>query len=172
MSEAAGVASGALVGVAPRATEPSDRPFLLALYRSTREREMALVPWSLDQKEAFVRMQFEAQDRYYREQFASASFDVVEREGSPIGRLYVDRRETELRVIDITLAPAERGRGIGTALLGRILEEARSSGRMVSIHVEAENPAMRLYRRLGFDQVGDDGVYRFMVCRPGTPDAG
>ncbi len=172
MPGAAGVASRALEGVALRASAPSDGPFLLALYRSTREREMALVPWSSRQKEAFVRMQFEAQDRHYREQFASASFDVVEREGSPIGRLYVDRREKELHVIDITLAPAERGRGIGAALLQGILEEARSSGKVVSIHVEAENPAMRLYRRLGFELVGDAGVYRFMVCRPGMPDAG
>jgi ribosomal protein S18 acetylase RimI-like enzyme len=172
MSGAGGIASEALAGVTLRASEPSDRSFLIALYRSTREREMALVPWPPEQKEAFVRMQFEAQDRYYREQFPSARFDVVEREGSPIGRLYVDRRDKELRVIDITLAPAERGRGMGAALLRGVLEEARASGRMVSIHVEAENRAVRLYRRLGFEWIRDDGVYRLMVCRPGIPDAG
>jgi len=133
---------------------------------------MGLVPWSPEEKQAFIRMQFEAQDRYYRTEFAGASFDLVERNRSPIGRLYVDRNETEIRVIDITLAPQERGRGVGASLLRTVIEEARLSGKEVSIHVEAQNPALTLYRRLGFEQVRDDGVYLFMVCRPAMPDEG
>ncbi len=169
----AAVAAGARASVCLRASEPSDRPFLLALYGTTREKELALVPWSAEQKEAFLRMQFEAQDRHYRQEFAAARFDIVERRGSPgkpIGRLYVDRRQDAIHVLDITLVPLERGRGIGTSLLTEILDQARSSGRIVSLYVEAENPAMRLYQRLGFRQVGDEGFYRFMVCRPGAPD--
>lgn len=128
------------------------------------------MPWSAEQKDAFLRMQFDAQDRYYRMEFGKARFDVVERIGSPIGRLYVDRRPDEIHVLDITLAPEERRKGIGTSLLAKILEEARAEGKNVSIYVEAENPAMRLYQRLGFQRVRDEGFYRFMVCRPEAPD--
>ncbi len=123
----AGLVDGAVASLDLRASELSDRPFLLALYGSTREKELAQVPWSAEQKDAFLRMQFDDQERYYRMVFGKARFDVVERRGSPIGRLCVDRRPGEIHVLDITLAPEERGKGIGTSLLGG--DSGRGAGR-------------------------------------------
>jgi len=74
-----------------RPAADGDRDFLLRVYASTREEELRLVDWSTEQKAAFVRMQFEAQDSYYREHYASAAFDVIEVDGEPAGRLYVAR---------------------------------------------------------------------------------
>ncbi|HEX9375501.1 MAG TPA: GNAT family N-acetyltransferase [Actinomycetota bacterium] len=140
-----------------RPARPEDRDFLLAVYASTRAEEMAIVPWTDEQKDAFVRFQFEAQDRHYREHFARASFDVVLVGGDPAGRLYVDRGPAEIRVVDIAILPEFRGAGVGGMLLGELLNEAERTGRKVSIHVERFNRAIGLYRRMGFTPVADAG---------------
>lgn len=139
-----------------------DRDFLLQVYASTREEELRLVDWSAEQKAAFVHMQFEAQDTDYRRNYEDASFDVIEVDGEPAGRLYVDRRADDIRIIDITLLPEYRGRGIGTGLIRGLLDEAATDRKRLSIHVEVNNPARRLYERLGFVQVEERGLYLLM----------
>jgi len=133
---------------------------------------MALVDWSPGEVEAFLRMQFRAQDTYYREQFPDASYDLVVADGVPMGRLYLDRRADEVRILDIALLPEHRGKGIGSRLMTTILNEAKESGLPVRIHVERSNPAMRLYRRLGFSKVEDQGVYWLMVWYPEPGEGG
>lgn len=152
-------------GVVLRPATDDDREFLVGLYASTRAAELDQVQWQPGQREAFVRMQFDLQDRQYREHNPRGSFDVIEADGRPVGRLYVDRRPTDIRIVDVALVPEHRGRGIGTALLGRILDEAAASGRTASIHVEVTNPAAALYERLGFEVVAELGVYRLMEWR-------
>ena len=149
-----------------RPASADDRDFLLQVYASTREEELRLLDWSAEQKAAFVRMQFEAQDAYYREHYEPATFDVIEVDGVPAGRLYVARWENELRIVDIALLPQYRGRGIGTDLLRALLDEASRAGKRVSIHVERNNPARRLYERLGFRPVGEQGVYLLLEASP------
>ncbi|RMH20876.1 MAG: N-acetyltransferase [Acidobacteria bacterium] len=149
-----------------RPIDDRDLPFLRRLYASTRQQELAPVPWSEEQKEAFLRFQFDAQHAYYQEQFPGAAFDLVLRGEEAIGRLYVDRREEEIRLIDVALLPEHRGRGIGGALMRRLLAEARGAGKKVRIHVEHNNPAQRLYRRLGFRRIEDQGVYHLMEWSP------
>ena len=146
-----------------RPVEPSDRVFLVDLYASTRESELALVPWDVTTKRAFVEHQFTAQDAHYRTHYPGATLDVIEVDGQPAGRLYVHRGPSDIRIMDIALAPAFRGRGIGTALLNDLIEEAADGGRMLSIHVEQNNPARRLYERLGFEPAGEHGVYLLYV---------
>jgi ribosomal protein S18 acetylase RimI-like enzyme len=50
-------------------------------------------------------------------------------------------------------------RGIGTKLLRELQDEAHTAGKVLTIHVEKFNPALRLYQRLGFQQIEDKGVY-------------
>jgi ribosomal protein S18 acetylase RimI-like enzyme len=140
--------------VALRPVEPSDERFLAALYASTRERELALVPWTDEQRAAFVWSQFQAQSAHYAG-YEGAAYSVVEVDGEPAGRLYLARWPEEVRVVDIALLPAFRGRGIGTRLLRDVL--AQAGGRRVTIHVERDNPARRLYERLGFAPVPGEG---------------
>jgi ribosomal protein S18 acetylase RimI-like enzyme len=149
-----------------RPAEPGDRDFLLRVYASTREEELRLVDWDDEQKAAFVQQQFEAQDSYYREHYHPATFDVIEVDGQPAGRLYVARWEDEIRIVDIALLPEHRGRGIGTALMNDLLEEGVRTGKRVSIHVERNNPARRLYERLGFVESADRGVYLLLEAAP------
>ena len=124
-----------------------------------------LVDWAPGAREAFLTMQFTAQDAEYRRLNPHGSFDVIEVAGVPAGRLYVDRREGDHRVVDIALVPAYCGRGIGGALLAELQRQAAAEGRIVSVHVEAQNRAGRLYERLGFEPAEDLGVYRRMEWR-------
>ncbi len=143
------------------ATE-ADRDFLLELYASTREQELAQVDWDEGARQAFVEHQFSAQDQHYRSNYPGATLDVIEVEGERAGRLYVYRGEEDIRIMDIAVAPEFRGRGIGTALIEELMAEAGSTGRSLSIHVEMQNPARALYERLGFVAVGEHGVYVLM----------
>jgi len=149
------------------ATE-ADRDFLLSVYASTREEELAQVEWEEGAREEFLEHQFSAQDHHYRTNYPGATFDVIEVDGERAGRLYVHRGTGEIRIMDIALAPAFRGRGIGTALLRELMDEAGGSGRALSIHVEANNPARRLYERLGFVPAGEHGIY--VLMRWGQPN--
>jgi ribosomal protein S18 acetylase RimI-like enzyme/precorrin-6B methylase 2 len=140
-----------------------DQPFLFALYASTRAAELERVPWPAEQKHAFLVHQFGAQQKSYFGDYPGAEYLIVRAGERDAGRLYVRRTPEEIHVIDILLAPEFRGRGIGTVVLGGLLREAESGGRSVTIHVERDNPALRLYRRLGFVQ-GDskNELYHFM----------
>lgn len=160
-------ASNPLDGVTLRPRRDDDCDFLRALYAGTRTREMEVVPWSDDEKQAFLAMQFEAQTRHYDEFYSDAEFLIVETDDGPIGRLYLQRRNDEIRVVDIALVTSARSRGIGGALMRQVLKEARQRRVPCRIHVEADNPAMRLYRRLGFREVDENGVYRLMEWNPG-----
>ena len=155
-----------------RPVSSSDRDFLLRVYASTREEELAPVSWTEAEKAAFIEQQFEAQDRHYREHYAGASLDVVEWDGAPAGRLYVARWSDEIRIMDIALLPEFRGRGIGTALLRALLNEASAAGKRLTIHVEKFNPARRLYERLGFAEAADRGVYVLMEATPSSSRQG
>jgi ribosomal protein S18 acetylase RimI-like enzyme len=145
-----------------RPVEPGDEEFLFRVYASTRQEELERVGWSEAQKTAFLRQQFEAQSRYYREHYPEASFDIILAGGYPAGRLYVARWPEGIRIVDIALLPKYRGVGIATKLLKALISESETSGKPLSIHVERFNPALRLYRRLGFRQKADKGVYLLM----------
>lgn len=149
-----------------RTAGDSDLPFLFRLYGSTREEELAQTGWSSDQKDAFLRMQFEAQHRYYHEQYPDADYLVVQKDDIDIGRIYLHRRADELRLIDIALIPETRNQGLGGKLLMDLLDEGLASALPVRIHVENYNPAMHLYLRLGFKPIADRGVYQLMEWQP------
>lgn len=136
-----------------RNTLPDDEPFLLAVYGSARAEELALVPWSDEQRDAFLKMQLTAQHAYYREHFPDADYKVILQNGELVGRLYILRRDEGIRIMDITLLPEQRNRGVGTFLIQELLNEGRATGRSVRIFVENFNPSLRLFQRLGFSVI-------------------
>lgn len=170
-------ATGASADMAPRAPFPvppslaadgitfrrqtdADRPFVTRLYCSLRWHELQRISWTDTQRIAFLTDQSDKQQLHYRTFYGRSELLVVERHGEPIGRLYLDRgHPTDLRIVDIGLLPEWRGRGLGTMLLAAVQEDACRDGKTVSIHVEHENPARRLYRRLGFLEIEMNGPY-------------
>jgi GNAT superfamily N-acetyltransferase len=170
---AAGVASmapfgwlrAADAGLGFRSIVETDLPFLYRVYASTRSEELAPVPWSEAQKAAFLTMQFRAQHTEYQRNYPGTDWLLVLRAGEPVGRLYLYRGDIEHCVIDIALLPEHRGHGLGAAIMRDLMDEAGRAGKRLAIHVEKFNPAMRLYRRLGFQTVEDKGVYDLMHWR-------
>jgi GNAT superfamily N-acetyltransferase len=145
----------------------SDRPLLLQIYASTRADELAPLDWSDAEKARFVESQFEAQATHYANVYPDGEFCVIESPGAtPLGRLYLHRGRSDLRIIDIALLAEHRGRGLGNRILADVLDEAASTGKTVSIHVEIFNPAQRLYERLGFAPVETQGLYHLMRWTP------
>ena len=149
-----------------RAAHDEDRAFLERVYAESRADELAATNWTATEKEIFCQDQFAAQDRHYRLHYPHCAYQIVMRDGRPIGRLYVDRRPTEIRIVDLALLTAERGQGCGGHLLAEILAEGRRLELPVSIHVERTNPARRLYDRLGFCLVEEGEVYDLLECSP------
>jgi ribosomal protein S18 acetylase RimI-like enzyme len=152
-----------------RPAQPSDEPFLLQVYASTRADELALTDWSDAQKDDFVRMQFSAQKKYYEENYDGAEYLLILLKKQPAGRLYLHRRPDEIRIMDIALLSEFRRQGIGTFLLKQLFAEAGLTGKPVGIHVEVFNPALKLYEMLGFKKIADKGVYHFFQWFPSTP---
>jgi ribosomal protein S18 acetylase RimI-like enzyme len=155
-----------LQGFRLRPETDDDIPFLMRLYASTREEELRPILWSDDQKQAFLASQFQAQRHHYRTYIGGCAFDVLERHGAPVGRLYLDARPTRLHIVDIALMPDLRGQGLGTAILEALQATAGAQGKGLGIFVEKFNPALRLYRRLGFTEVADQEVYWEMEWMP------
>jgi ribosomal protein S18 acetylase RimI-like enzyme len=153
-------------GYALRPETEDDTPFLIRLYASTREQELAPVPWPAEQKQAFLASQFQAQRYHYRTTIDGCIYDVLEQHGVPMGRLYLDVRQTRLHVVDISLLPEWRGQGVGTAIFEALQAVGRARGMGVGIFVEKFNPALRLYRRLGFTDIADREVYLEMEWLP------
>ena len=157
--------SDPIVTLGLRTVTADDAEFLCSVYASTRSDEMALVDWTDEQKEAFVRMQFNAQRQHYATYYPSAEYYIIQRDGLPVGRLIVDRSKDPLLLMDIALLPEYRNAGIGTTLIKDLMAEAAGKNWSVSLHVEIFNPAMKLYDRLGFVRIAEQGIYHEMSWR-------
>ena len=142
-----------------RPVAADDYEFLVEVYGSTRAEELALVPWTPEQQQVFVRSQFAAQQDHYAKKYPAASHDIIMCDDRPVGRLYVARLDQEIRIIDITVLPAERNAGIGSYLIKRLLDEANRSGKVTRIYVEEFNPSLRLFERLGFSPSEQQGIH-------------
>ncbi len=150
----------------------ADDDLLYAIYASTRELELAQVPWNDEQKAAFLRMQHRAQTADYRANYPDTEWSILLVAGAPAGRLYLQRRQGALLIVDIALLPAFRGAGIGTRVLHDVLALGTAAVKPVQIFVEQFNPALRLYQRLGFRRTADHGIYHEMEWQPGSGSAG
>jgi len=142
-----------------RPVTEEDDELLLRLYASTREAELAQVPWTREQKDMFVRMQFAAQKQHYGATHPNAVHEIICRNAEPVGRLYLSRKDEGLHILDITVLPARRNSGTGSVVLRKIMDEAQAAQKPVTIYVETFNPSQRLFQRLGFQVVGNEGVH-------------
>lgn len=150
-----------------RPVEADDEPFLRALYATTRTDVAAVLGWPDAERKAFLDGQFEAQQASYEAQFPASEHLLVCVGGEPVGRLWVDRSPSGILIVDVSLLPAHRGSGVGTALLRGLMDEAERDGVPIRLSVERDNPrATALYRRLGFRITAGDQTRVRMEYRP------
>ena len=149
-----------------RPTTDGDYDFMRRLYASTRAAEIAHFPFDEAQTRAFLDQQFAAQFAHYGIHYPTCERNIIERDGVPVGRLWMDEWRDQIRLVYIALVPECRGMGIGSTLLRQVMDRGAAAGKPVTIHVESFNPALRLYQRLGFEHVDTNGVYFLMRWRP------
>ena len=157
------VAAAAAFGISYRPMTDDDLPFVAALYATTRAEEVAATGWPPPMQAAFLEQQHRAQHRHYRATHPQGEWLLIERAGEPIGRLYLAEELGQLLVVDISLLPAARGSGLGTAILTDLLA---GETRPVALHVQRTNRARRLYERFGFELVEEQAIYLRMIRRP------
>jgi ribosomal protein S18 acetylase RimI-like enzyme len=148
----------------------ADELWLRELYASTRSAEMAAVPWPEAAKRSFLDQQFNLQRVHFEQHYSEASFQAIlgPEEHGPIGRYYMLETGPEHLIVDIALFPRWRNQGIASALIQQSQGLAASSGASMSLHVLKHNlGAQRLYRRLGFELVADEGMHWRMRWLPG-----
>jgi ribosomal protein S18 acetylase RimI-like enzyme len=141
------------------ATE-ADHPFLYRVFETTRERELKIL--APGHREIFARHQYRAQYTHYHAYYPDARHDIILWHSEQIGRLWVDRQPDHILILDIAIVPEARSNGIGTLLLDELIREALREHKVLRIHVEQFNPALRLYQRLGFHTKETNGVYFLM----------
>ena len=146
----------------------SDSAFLRMVFESTRAEEFAQTGWSAERITALLAEQFSMQHAYYRRHYPHGRFDVVMLGETAIGRLYHDWQGAEARLIDIALLPDYRRAGIGGRLVRAFVARAAARTMAAVLYVEVDNPVQALYRRLGFETVGENGVY-LQMRRPAAP---
>lgn len=143
-----------------------DEPFLLDVYGSTRLEELALTNWDQVQRDAFVQMQFTAQQAHYLQTYPNAEHLIILLDGEPVGRLYVAEIEAEIRIVDLTILPEHRNTGIGTPIIRQLMEEAAAIRKPLRIYVESFNRSLLLFERLGFIKVDESGYSYLLAWRP------
>ena len=149
-----------------RPVTDADREFLLAVYASAREIELAMVPWDHEMKRVFVENQFDAQTSYYSSEFPDARHDIITLAGEQVGRVYVNHGSEQISILDITVLSQYRCRGIGSAVVDALVAEARESDRSVGIYVENSNPSKEFFMLRGFELKEEDGVNLRLVWNP------
>jgi ribosomal protein S18 acetylase RimI-like enzyme len=154
-----------------RPATSEDDAFSFQVYASTRADEMSVVPWTEEEKQSFLEMQFNAQRASYLQHRPEAEWLVIMRDDVRIGRMIVDRSPAEICLMDIALLPEHRNAGVGSKFIKELMTEAEETGKKVTLHVESYNPAFRLYSRFGFKEIREEGFYLAMEWSPKSSES-
>lgn len=153
-----------------RLADAADQPFVLALYRTTRSDLLGMLadPRYID---ALVAMQQRQQMDGFLSLYPDAAYQVLELDGTPVGRLVTAVAGNALRVVDIAVVPQARGQGVGGEALRRVQQQAMREGRDVTLAVRRDNAgARRLYASLGFAVEREESTLQLRWRRPGGMD--
>jgi ribosomal protein S18 acetylase RimI-like enzyme len=154
-----------------RPAKDSDEAFLKRVHRSERHWEFAslLEAGEAELYHKVIAQQYDSQHSFYFANYGTAHYGVIQWTDQPIGRLYVDYRDDEVRVLDIAILPEFRGRGIGRIVMTGLCLDAAMRRKPVRLCVHYLSRALRFYRHLGFQEIGLEGPNRVMEWR--RPDA-
>lgn len=160
--------AGLLAGFCTRRENEADLDFLKQLHFSRRAHEFSQLGLPQAALDALLEQQFWAQQRHYRSVYSKGEFLIVmlAPDGEPVGRLCLNRDASEILVVDIAVLPAQRNKGLGSALLKAVLVEADAKKCAVGLHVDPRSPALRLYQRLGFAAQHLNGADLYMRIEP------
>ena len=142
-----------------RPERPDDEALLFRLFRSWALEDLERMPVDDATKENLLRFQFAGQTMTYRANYPTASFDIIERDGAPVGRLIVDPGDARepACLVDFVLLPEARNNRLGRAIISAVLAEQASLGRKVRVKILYHNePSQRMCAALGFVEIDRD----------------
>jgi RimJ/RimL family protein N-acetyltransferase len=150
-----------------RPREAGDEAFLFELYSNLRTPEFIALPIPEAQRQQLIRMQYLAQNRAYAAQYPDSDYQIVLRDGRPVGKIRIARTAGEFHLVDIVLVPEARNSGTGTSLLKQLQEEAENARMPIRSTVFRFNPgSLRFHLRLGFRIVSEDAIQFHMEWLP------
>jgi GNAT superfamily N-acetyltransferase len=153
--------------ISVRPVTSGDEKLLLDIYKSSRGDDLRGLGWAEDRISEFLGMQYEAQQKFYESEYKQAVDEIILREDKPAGRLIVERREHEIRFIEVALLPEHRNHGIGTFLIRQLQDEARRERKPLHLQVIRFNRAVNLLERSGFVRTSETGTHFQMEWKPG-----
>jgi ribosomal protein S18 acetylase RimI-like enzyme len=107
----------------------------------------------------------EEQQRMHERQFRPAGSQIVMQDGRVVGMLSADEHADHIHLRQLFILPEAQNRGIGTRLLGLVLERARTVALPVRLQVLKVNKrAQAFYVRHGFRVVGETETHEKMEC--------
>ena len=140
------------------ATE-DDRQFLLALYKSSRGDDLRDLGWEEERIAEFLEMQYEAHQNFLANDHPDIQDQVVLSFGEPVGHLALEQRPEEIRLVDVSLMPAQRQHGTGTLLIQELQTQAAAAKRPLRLQVIRFSRAVGLFERLGFRRTSETGSH-------------
>ena len=144
-----------------RAAVEADLPFLVALRVTTMTPHLERQGLAVHEEEHRQRAAFRLD--------AAA---VIESDGQAIGVIKVLQDGTTWTLEQFQVAPEFQGRGLGTTVLRALIEDARRSGALLRLSVLKQNPAARLYARLGFRTLAESAnAYKMTFIETESPSA-
>jgi GNAT superfamily N-acetyltransferase len=142
-----------------RPVTPDDEEFLLKIYKSSRGDDLRGLDWDEDRISEFLGMQYEAQQHFHESEYKRANDEIILLAGEAAGRLIVERREYEIRCIDVALLPEYRNNGVGAFLIRKLQEEARREDKPLRLQVIRFSRAVNLFERSGFVRTSETGTH-------------
>jgi GNAT superfamily N-acetyltransferase len=138
---------------------PEDQAFLAELYNDVRSVDFSPLGLPEPMLAQLLAMQFQAQQSGYAAQFPQAIDQILWHGATRIGRMLVNESENEIWLVDIAILSAYRGQGLGGHFLQELCVRATAAQLPLHLSVRFNNPAQRLYERLGFVRTGGDGMH-------------
>lgn len=154
-----------LIGLSAKAANANDTPFMAQLFYSTKPffYELGLPS---EVVETMLEQQYRLQQASYREQYPNANTYILFYHQQAVGKVMLDISEYRIHLVDFIIIPSMRGRGLGSAVLAFIKQEAMKCCLPVGLSVERENTrAKKLYLQQGFKLESYSGVYESMLWR-------
>lgn len=158
-----------MAAFALRPVYASDSDSLFTLFADTRADALYLGKADPQMLAPLLQMQYAAQRQHYARCYPAAEQAIVEGGGGALGQCLAQRTGAAIELIDISVAAAERARGIGTALLRGLQAEAEAAGVPLRLHVARGNRALAWYRRLGFAVTARDEMNSALEWRAHYP---
>lgn len=139
-----------------------DSAFLFQLFSQIKKVELHFDLFPEEISSRILQMQYNAWEEMVRTRYSGSDDFIIMFDSERVGRVQFSETAEELRIINISILPLFQGEGIGTEILRKLLTDATRKKLQATLEVDKSNPAINLYRRLGFTEYQDGQLKTLM----------